>query len=132
MNAADLGLPSSGLLRFLLLFFSVLVSFFLLFGGALLWLLFLVIFIRLLGSWRDVLLSYVAGLPGSLELFLIFFLETLEAVQIFDVLEGFLDVLDDLWSDTTPMTPHAAVGSVRLFNQREQHIRGTHTTRFCL
>ena len=115
VTAADLGLPSSGLLR-LLLFLLLLVNFFLLFGGALLWLLFLDIIVRLLGSRRNVLLSYVADFPGSLELLLILFLETLETVKVFDVLKGFLGVLDDLGSDTTPMTPYTAVGNVRLIN----------------
>jgi hypothetical protein len=71
-----------------------------------------------LGSRRNVLLSYMANLPGSLELLLILFLEVLETIEVFCALEGFLDVLNDLGSDATPMTPRTAIGIVRSSNGR--------------
>lgn len=52
----------------------------------------------------------MADLPGSLELLLILFVEILETVEIFGILKGFLDVFDNLGSDTAPMTPRTVVG----------------------
>ena len=111
VNTTDLGLPSPRLLGFLLLLSLPLVfSLLLLLGGTLLRLLFLAIV--LLGSRRNVLVGYMADLPGSLELLLILFNEILETIEIFGILKGFLDVFDDLGSDTAPVTPRTVVGSV--------------------
>jgi len=59
----------------------------------------------------------MTDLPGSPELVLILFAKLLETVEVFRTLKGFLDVLDDLGSDATPMTPRAVVGSVRSSNK---------------
>ena len=78
---SDLRLPSPSLLGLLLLFLFV-VSFFLLFRSTFLWLLFLLLVTRALlpGSGRNILVSYMAGLPGSLDFFLVLFLEVLKTV----------------------------------------------------
>jgi len=114
----DLGFPSPSLLGFLLLFLIVF-SFFLLFRGAFLWLFFLLLVTGALlpGSGRNIIVSYMAGLPGSLDFLLVLFLEVLKTVQAVGVRNGFLDVLYDLGSDATPMTPRAVVGNVRSFNR---------------
>ena len=78
MTAANLGPPSPRPPR--LLIFFIVVSFFLLFRGTLLWYLLLTITIRLIGSRRNIVISYMAGLPGSLELLLIIFPKFLETV----------------------------------------------------
>jgi len=74
--------------------------------------------IFLLGSRRNVLLSYVTDLPGSLEFLLILFTEILETVEIFGILIAFLDIFNDLGGDAAPMTPRTVVGSVRSWNGR--------------
>ena len=115
VNVADLGLPSPCLLGFLLLSLPIVFSLLLLLGSTLLWLLFLAIF--LLGSRRDVLLSYMADLPGSLELLLILFIEVLKTVEFFDILQAVLRVFDYLGSDAAPMTPRTVVRGVSSWNR---------------
>jgi hypothetical protein len=111
MNMTDLRLPSPRLLWFLLsCLLPFVFSFLPLFGGALLGLLFLIIVF--LGRRRDVFLSYVAGIPGGMELLLILVIELFETVEIFGTLEAFLHIFNDFGSDTTPMTPCTVVGSV--------------------
>jgi len=112
VDATDLGLPSPRLPWFLL---SLPLIFSLLLCGVLLQLPFLAIF--LLDSRRNVLLSYVTDLPGSLEFPLILFTEILKTVEIFGILRAFLDIFDDLGSDAAPMTPCTVVGSVRSWDR---------------
>lgn len=113
MNARYLGFPPSCLLGFLL-FFSIVFGLFLPLRGTLLGLLFLVIIVRLLGSRRNVILSYMADLPGSIEFFFIHIIKLVETIEVLCALEGLLDILDDLGSDATPMTPRAVVGTLDL------------------
>ena len=54
----------------------------------------------------------MAGIPGSLELLLILFIELLETVELFNILKAFLDIFDDLGSDAAPMTPRTVVGGI--------------------
>lgn len=100
-----LGLPSSRLFRFFLLFIIVIGRFLPLSRGTLLRLLFLIIVVRLLGSRRDILLSYMSHLPGGLELLLIFVFKLVETVKVLRAFEGFLDIFNYLGSDAAPMTP---------------------------
>ena len=122
MNAAYLGLLSSCLLRLLFLFIVVfrLLS---LLRGAPLRLLFLLVINQLLGSRGNVLISYMAGLPGNLELLFIFVVKVIETIELLRVLKGLLDILDNLGSDATPMTPRTVFGNIRLRDRRRALLR---------
>ena len=121
VSTADLGLPSPNSLRLLLLTVS---SLFLLFRGKFLLLLSLVVICALLhGSRRNILLSNMADLPGGLELLLILFPKVNETAEVTGIFKGFLDILEDLGSDATPMTPRTVVREVRSFNWNGLHER---------
>ena len=56
----------------------------------------------------------MTDLPGGIKLLLILVFEIIKTIKVLCALEGFLDILDNLGSDATPMTPGAVVGTVRL------------------